>query len=137
MKISTKGRYGLLIMLYLGNEYKKDRYVTLKEISEKENISLKYLEKIMLSLNKNDFFISTRGVGGGYKLKKSPENYSLKEILKASEGDLSITNCISEICPKKEKCQTFSVWNDLNSAIDEFLENKTLNDYIEVKKWNY
>lgn len=134
MKISTKGRYGVLIMLYLANEYKNDRYVTLHEISEKENISLKYLEKIMLSLNKNDFFISTRGVGGGYKLKYTPEKYTLKDILNASEGDLNITSCVSGICPKKEKCQTFSVWNDLNNTIDEFLENKTLQDYIEVTK---
>lgn len=134
MKISTKGRYGVVIMLYLANEYKKDRYVTLHEISEKENISLKYLEKIMLSLNKENFFISTRGVGGGYKLKYEPNHYTLKEILLASEGDLSVTTCVSEICPKKEKCHTFSVWNDLNDAIDNFLENKTLQDYIEVKK---
>ena len=134
MKISTKGRYGVVIMLYLANEYKNDRYVTLHEISEKENISLKYLEKIMLSLNKEDFFISTRGVGGGYKLKYEPNHYTLKEILLASEGDLSVTTCVSEICPKKEKCHTFSVWNDLNDTIDNFLENKTLQDYIEVKK---
>jgi len=134
MKISTKGRYGLLIMLYLAKEFENDRFVTLHEISESENISLKYLEKIMLSLNKNDFFISTRGVGGGYKLKRLPENYTLKEILNASEGDLNVTNCVTEICPKKASCITFSVWNDLNNVIDNFLENKTLKDYIEVKK---
>ena len=134
MKISTKGRYGLLIMLYLAKEFENDRFVTLHEISESENISLKYLEKIMLSLNKNDFFISTRGVGGGYKLKRLPENYTLKEILNASEGDLNVTSCVTEICPKKASCITFSVWNDLNNVIDNFLGNKTLKDYIEVKK---
>ena len=134
MRISTKGRYATLIMLYLAKEYKNDRYVTLKEISEKEDISLKYLEKIMLDLNKKDFFVSTRGVGGGYKLKYHPKEYSLKEILKASEKDIEVATCISDICPKKASCITFSVWNDLNDVVDNFLENKTLNDYIEVKK---
>ncbi len=134
MRISTKGRYSILIMLYLAKEYKNDRYVTLHEISEKENISLKYLEKIMLNLNKQDYFISTRGAHGGYKLKYDPIKYSLKDILKASEGNLEVASCVTEICPKKNSCITFSIWNDLNSVIDNFLESKTLKDYIEVEQ---
>lgn len=134
MKISTKGRYGILIMLYLAKEYDNDKFITLHEISESEGISLKYLEKIMLNLNKKDFFITSRGVNGGYKLKYKPEYYKIKDILLAFEGELEVVSCISEVCPKKNLCITYPIWNDLNSVIDNFLENKTLQDYIEVKK---
>ena len=119
-------------MLYLAKEYENSRYVTLNEISQSENISLKYLEKIMLSLNKKDFFKSSRGTHGGYKLKYSPECYTLKDILSSFDKELEITSCVTEVCPKKNSCITFPVWNDLNDTIDKFLENKTLKDYIEV-----
>ena len=69
MKISTKGRYALVIMLDLAKAYETGEYITLKEIAEKENLSLKYLEKLMLTLNKADYFLSSRGEKGGYKLK--------------------------------------------------------------------
>ena len=131
MKLSTKGRYSLLIMLYLANNYDNGRFISLSEIATNNNISLKYLEKIMLNLKKSDFFISSRGVDGGYKLKYEPKEYKLLDILEASEGNLNVTSCVSDNndCVFIKKCLTYPVWKDLNNALYDFLSNKTLEDY--------
>lgn len=132
MKISTKGRYGLLIMLHLGRAYQENHFVSLGEIAEKEKISLKYLEKIMIGLRKKQFFVTSRGNSGGYRLKKAPKEYTILEILQAAEGNIDVTNCVkSEFsCPMKRNCHTFPVWKDLNDCIQNFLEQKTLEDYL-------
>lgn len=132
MRISTKGRYALTIMLDLAKNYKSDKFITLKEISEKEDISLKYLEKIMLTLKKEDYFISSVGVSGGYKLKYEPNKYIIGDILKTAEGDIDVTDCVKEehICPKHHKCNTYKLWDELNTTIKNFLNSKTLEDYI-------
>jgi Rrf2 family protein len=131
MKISTKGRYGLLIMLDLASEYESGRFVSLKEIADKENISLKYLEKLMLNLKKGDFFISSTGTSGGYKLKNSPDKYTLGDILRVAEGDLNVTSCLTDGCPMEHKCKSFRIWKDLNDVISNHLDSKTLKDYME------
>ena len=77
MKISTKGRYALTVMIYLGREYINNNFISLKEISDSEGISLKYLEKIIINLRKSDFFITSTGKDGGYKLKREPSKYSI------------------------------------------------------------
>ena len=132
MKISTKGRYALVIMLDLAKEYEKEKFITLKEIAEKENMSLKYLEKLMLILNKNDYFISSRGEKGGYKLKYNPSKYIIGDILRTAEGDLNVTDCVSDKhnCPNNHKCMTFPLWMELNNLINDYLDSKTLADYI-------
>ena len=136
MKLSTKGRYSLLIMLYLANNYDNGRFISLSEIATNNNISLKYLEKIMLNLKKSDFFISSRGVDGGYKLKYEPKEYKLLDILEASEGNLNVTSCVSDNndCVFIKKCLTYPVWKDLNNALYSFLSNKTLEDYRRENK---
>ena len=133
MKISTKGRYALAIMSYLARNYKEDRYITLKEISEKENISLKYLEKIISMLNKCGYLLSLRGSEGGYKLAKDPKEYTIYEIISKTEGDIVVTSCVDSkfICSKKEKCRSFKLWNELNNVIIDFLNGKTLEDYTK------
>lgn len=133
MKISTKGRYALAIMSYLARNYKEDRYITLKEISEKENISLKYLEKIISMLNKGGYLLSLRGSEGGYKLAKDPKEYTIYEIISKTEGDIVVTSCVDSkfICSKKEKCRSFKLWNELNNVIIDFLNGKTLDDYTK------
>ena len=133
MKISTKGRYALAIMSYLARNYKEDRYITLKEISEKENISLKYLEKIISMLNKGGYLLSLRGSEGGYKLAKDPKEYTIYEIISKTEGDIVVTSCVDSkfICSKKEKCRSFKSWNELNNVIINFLNGKTLDDYTK------
>ena len=120
-------------MIYLANEYDKDRFVSLKEISEKEDISLKYLEKIMLNFKDSDYFISSRGSDGGYKLAKAPENYILKDILEKLEGDMKVVSCLdSDVkCNKKENCLSLTLWKDINDLIDDYLTKKTLKDLIK------
>lgn len=132
MKISTKGRYALVIMLDLAKSYKEDKFVSLNTISENENISLKYLEKIVTSLKKADFFITTTGSNGGYKLKRSPEEYTIGEIIRASEENLDVVACIAseDTCPKKGECQTYPIWKELNEDINKVLDEKRLSDYL-------
>lgn len=132
MKISTKGRYALIIMIYLAQHYKENRYITLKEISEKEGISLKYLEKIIVSINKDNYLLSQRGSDGGYKLSSDPKNYHIYDIITKSEGNIAVTTCLNANfeCCKKAKCKSYRLWNDLNDVIIDFLKNKTLDELI-------
>jgi Rrf2 family protein len=133
MKISTKGRYALMIMIYLAQHYKENRFITLKEISQKEGISLKYLEKIIVLINKDNFLLSQRGSEGGYKLSNEPKNYYIYDIITKAEGDISVTTCVNANfeCCKKAKCRSYKFWNELNSVIVDFLKNKTLDEYIK------
>lgn len=131
MKISTKGRYALIIMFYLAKKDNLNRYVSLKEISEEENISYKYLEKIMISLNKSNFLEVARGNNGGYKLKYLPEEYKIGDILRSVEGDLTPVSCINEKCPKKKNCNSHSFFNGLYDEINNYVDNKRLSDYVK------
>ncbi len=132
MKISTKGRYALLIMAYLARNYNENRYITLKEISESENISLKYLERIIATLTKAKLVATLRGATGGYKLLRDPKDYTLLEIINASEGDLAPVECVEHkgTCPKINNCSSRKIWCELNNTIDSFFENKSLKDLI-------
>lgn len=135
MKITTKGRYAVAVMLELAYNYEKDEFLSLKDISEKEGISLKYIEKIMLDLKKQDFFITSRGQEGGYKLKYSPDKYPIGKIINAVEKDLAPADCVKEdnLCEKQGICKTYPVWKDLNDEMTKYLNSKTLKDYIERK----
>ena len=131
MKISTKGRYALTMMIYIGRGYNEDRFVSLKEISNDTGISLKYLEKIMIDLKKCDFFITSTGKDGGYKLKRVPSEYSIGEIIRAAEGSLDVVSCVStEPCPKKKLCSTYSLWEGLSNEINQYLDSKLLSNYL-------
>ena len=130
MKISTKGRYALTIMINIARNYDMDEYISLTDISKKENISLKYLEKIMINLKKADFFIVAKGKDGGYKLKRKPEDYSIGEIIRAAEEELSVVSCVSDSCPKANKCNTYPLWKGLSDEINNYLDNKKLSEYI-------
>ena len=129
MKISTRGRYALIIMIYLAKNYDSNNYITLKEISEKENISLKYLEKIIALLTKAKLVETLRGASGGYKLNKKPEDYSVLEIIKASEGPIRTVDCDNK-CDKKDTCISKKLWCDLDNTLNEFFDNKTLKDLL-------
>lgn len=135
MKITTKGRYAISIMLSLANNYHNNSFLSLKEISEANNISLKYLEKIMASLKNSNFFLSSRGQEGGYKLSHDPSYYKLGDILKAAEKEIAPVNCLEEdsFCEKKAICKTYPIWKDLNDEMMKYLNSKTLADYVERK----
>ncbi len=131
MKMSTKGRYALTTMIYLAKNYDSKRYISLKEISDNENISFKYLEKIITILNKNDYLLVQRGNSGGYKLKYKPSSYNIGDILRVSEGTLAPISCVSgEKCDKKENCESYSFWEGLYNQINDYVNSKTLEDFI-------
>ena len=130
MKISTKGRYALNIMLDLAIN-QKEEYVSLKDISERQGISLKYLEKIVSILNKAGYVISYRGNNGGYKLAKKPKEYKIGDILRVAEGDLKPIDCLGTECIKREGCMTFSFWQGLDDTIEKYIDSKTLEDLIK------
>ena len=131
MKISTKGRYALRVMIDLTVNDKGD-YVSLKDISNRQEVSLKYLEQIMAMLNKAGYVKSTRGNNGGYRLAKSPEEYKVGDILRKTEGDLAPIACVNgEECGKRENCKTFKFWQGLDNVINKYVDSKTLADLIK------
>lgn len=131
MKISTKGRYALRVMIDLAVNDKGD-YVSLKDIANRQEVSLKYLEQIMAMLNKAGYVKSTRGNNGGYRLAKSPEEYKVGDILRKTEGDLAPIACVGgEECGKRENCKTFKFWQGLDNVINEYVDSKTLADLIK------
>ena len=132
MKMSTRGRYALIVMIDLAKNYAKKDYLSLKEISEKENISLKYLEKIMMLLNKAKFLEVSRGNNGGYRLKNDPSTYKIGDILRVTEGSLAPIHCVSKggECQKSSMCETMPFWFGLYNEINEYVDSKTLADFL-------
>ena len=132
MKISTKGRYALRVMIDLAIN-SNGKYISLKDISERQGISNKYLEQIISLLNKAGYLETARGYTGGYKLAKDPKEYIVGDILRATEGDLAPTYCLTEDgeCDKQKGCKTYSFWKGLDNAINEYIDSKTLEDLIK------
>lgn len=133
MKISTKGRYALRLMLDLAIN-NTGEFVPLKLVSERQDISVKYLEQIITTLVKAGFVKGLRGSKGGYKLAKSPEEYTVGMILRLTEGSLAPVACLEDeinTCERCEDCITLELWKDLYSAINSVVDNVTLADLIE------
>ena len=136
MIVSTKGRYALRVMVHFaqrGNE----GYIPLKEIAEAEGISQKYLETIMSTLSKAGFVDAVHGKGGGYRLNRSPEEYTVGSILKLTEGSLSAVSCTSQgaaACSRTECCQAKPMWDKLDKMIDDFFEGITIGDLLKDMK---
>lgn len=133
MKISTKGRYALRLMLDLA-ENQKDGYVALKDIAERQDISKKYLEQIVPMLNKAGVLRTTRGFQGGYMLAKTPDKYTVGDILRITEGSLAPVACLDcepNTCDKCETCPTLPVWNGLYKTITDYLDSVTLQNIID------
>ena len=139
MKISTKGRYALRMMLDLA-EHQNDGFVALKDIAERQNISKKYLEQIVPILNKADVLRTTRGFQGGYRLAKSPDKYTVGEILRLTEGSLAPVACLEHDpieCSRSVGCATLPVWQGLYRVINEYLDGITLQDILDQQKEMY
>lgn len=139
MKISTKGRYALRLMLDLAmNE--DGNVVRIKDIAARQGISDKYLEQIISILNKAGYVRSMRGPQGGYCLKKKPQEYTVGMILRLTEGSLAPVPCVEEDaleCEREECCATVEVWKKLNLAVNDVVENITLADLVEIQKEKY
>ena len=135
MIVSTKGRYALRVMVHFAI-HGKDRYIPLKEISESEGISQKYLETIMTVLSKAGFVDAVHGKGGGYRLNREPKAYTVGSILKLTEGSLAAVSCTTQgpaACSRATCCQTKPMWEKLDAMIDDFFEGITLQDLLEAK----
>lgn len=133
MKFSTKGRYALRIMADLAI-HDNGEYIRLKDIAERQSITLKYMEQIMPLLTRAGYVRSYRGNNGGYMLARKPREYTVGEILRTTEGSLAPIPCIEEHpnqCPRKEYCTTLSFWEGLGKLIDEYVDGVTLADLIE------
>lgn len=133
MKISTKGRYALRMMIDLATHGGKE-YVALKDIAARQDISKKYLEQIVPLLSKAELLRTNRGYQGGYALAKPPEQYTVGEILRVTEGSLSPVACLQygeNNCPRKADCITLPLWEGLYKTIMDYLDGITLRDIIE------
>ena len=136
MIVSTKGRYALRVMVYLALR-ENEIHTPLKEIAEAEGISQKYLESIMTVLSKACFVDAAHGKGGGYRLNRKPEDYTVGSILKLTEGSLAAVSCTSQgasACSRTTCCQTLPMWERLEKMIDEFFEGITLADLLKEGK---
>lgn len=132
MRISTKGRYALRLMLDLAI-HNTGENISIKMISERQGISIKYLEQIISMLNRAGFVKSERGSGGGYRLTKKPEEYTVGMILRLTEGSLAPVACVEEqkLCPRFNECAVNMVWERLNYAINSVVDSITLADLVE------
>lgn len=133
MIVSTKGRYALRVMVGLALRADGE-YVPLKEIAEAEGISQKYLESIMALLSKGNLVDAVHGKGGGYRLNRTPESYTVGSILKLTEGSLAAVSCTSQgpaACSRSTCCQTKPMWDRLDAMIDSFFESITLEDLLK------
>ena len=136
MKISTKGRYALRVIVDLA-ESGSDKYTSIKTISKRQRISEKYLEQIISSLNKAGLVCSIRGAQGGYRLTKSPSEYTVGEILRSMEGSLAPVECLKDEknkCPRHSDCVSLYVWEKIYNAINNVVDSITVSDIIEHQK---
>ena len=135
MKISTKGRYALRLLLDLA-VYDTGEPVSLKDIARRQDISEKYLEQIISILNKAGYVRSVRGANGGYILRKKPEEVTVGMILRLTEGSLAPVACVTDEgeCEREQDCVTIYVWRRLNEAINEVVDGITLADLVAMQE---
>ena len=134
MIISTKGRYALRVMIDLA-EHASNGYIPLKEVAKRQDISEKYLEGILKVLVQNGLLDGLRGKGGGYKLTKPPEQYTVGSILRSTEDCLGTVACLdenAENCPRAADCRTLPLWKGLDKVINEYLDSVTLADLMNT-----
>lgn len=137
MKVSTKGRYAIRLMIDIGIQ--NNGYVRLKDVAKRQEISIKYLEQIVGSLQKSGLLLSSRGAQGGYRLAKDPEDYKIGEILRATEGSIAPVSCLDDEvnkCNRNHLCSTLDFWKGLYEVINDYLDSHSLAELMEVEKNN-
>ena len=137
MNVTSKGRYSLRIMIYLA-QHSDEVYISLKTISDRTELSMKYLEMIVGNLKKAQLVDSTRGKEGGYKLSRKPEEYNVGEILNCLEDNLAPVACIkagSINCDRSDACLTVPMWKELDDITNAYLATVTLTDLLTGDKW--
>lgn len=136
MKISTKGRYAVRVMLDLAL-HNTGECIKVKEIANRQGISEKYLEQIIAVLNKAGYVKSVRGAQGGYRLAKNPEDYTVGMILRLTEGSMAPVSCLEEgadVCERCDTCETLQVWKDVYVAVNQVIDGVTLADLLERRQ---
>ena len=137
MNVTRKGRYALRIMIDLA-QHRDEGYISLKTISDRTQLSMKYLEMIVGNLKKAELVDSTRGKEGGYKLNKTPQEYSIGEILRCIEDNLAPVACIKEgeiQCDRSGACLTVPMWKELDDITNAYLDTVSLEDLLTGDKW--
>ena len=134
--ISTKGRYAIRVLLDLAENH-SDSYVPLKDIAERQDISKKYLEIIVKEMVNGGLVKGASGKGGGYKLCRDPEEYTVGEILELMEGPLNSVACLADSkfsCPRKGSCRTLPMWTEFDNLVHDYFFSKKLSDLVEENK---
>ena len=133
MMVSTRGRYALRVMIDLA-EHSNGKYIAMKSVSERQDISLKYMEKILWLLVSANLIEGVHGKGGGYRLTRAPQDYPVREILQLTEGSLAPVACLecgAEECKHAAECRTLPMWTELGHLVNEYLERITLADLMK------
>ena len=131
--VSTKGRYALRVMVDLAKN-QGDGYLPLKEIAQRQGISEKYLESVLKGLVAGKMLTGVRGKGGGYRLSRRPEEYTVADILRLTEGELAAVACLEKgapPCPRQQDCPTLPLWRNLNALVQDYFSSVTLRDLAE------
>lgn len=139
MKISTKGRYALRMLIDLA-EHKENGFISLRDIAERQDISKKYLEQIVPILNQSNILRTSRGFQGGYMLAQEPDKYTVGDILRITEGSICPVPCLEEDpiqCERSSDCATLPLWQGLNRVISDYLDHITLQDLLDKQRENY
>jgi Rrf2 family protein len=135
IKLSTKGRYGTRLMLNLALHYNEGREaVVLRNISQEEDLSIRYLEQIIIPLKINKLVKSVRGAGGGYTLARHPSQITLCEIIEVLEGSCALVDCIEDpgSCERMTECATYEVWKEASDLLKNYFESKTLQNLVDI-----
>jgi len=133
MMISTRGRYALRVIVDLA-EHNNGGFIPMKDVAERQEISLKYLEKILPVLTKNGLIKGVHGKGGGYRLTREPEKYKVSEILRLMEGNLAPVACLdcnAESCSRTAECRTLPMWEKFNEIINNYFDGITIADLMK------
>lgn len=131
--ISTRGRYALRVMIDLA-EHSDGNYIPMKDVAKRQELSLKYIERIVPVLSKNAFVEGVQGKGGGYRLTKRPEEYKVGDILRLAEGDLAPVACLecgAEPCVRAETCPTLPMWTEFHKLVNDYFDGITLADLLK------
>jgi Rrf2 family protein len=136
MKISSKGRYALRMMVDIADQ-NNGKWISIKDISDRQGISIKYLEQIVTNLNKSGLLKSSRGPQGGYMLARTPDKYTVGQILRVIEGNLSPVACLeteANQCERRGICPTIGFWKGLNDVINGYVDSVTLQDLLDAQR---
>jgi Rrf2 family protein len=135
IKLSTKGRYGTRLMLNLALHFNEGKEaVVLKNISEEEDLSIRYLEQIIIPLKISKLVKSVRGAGGGYTLARHPSKITVCEIIEVLEGSCSLVDCLEDVdfCEKATECAAQEIWREASDLLKNYFESKTLQELVDI-----